>query len=233
MLARQAPLHQRCCSTAVADGPFGASSSPCHEFSQNPPPLTRGEEARGRLPAKVAGQSRRIFKFPRTPFPVSCIFPKTPVFQSPTLACCTRAGGAEGRFSPQPSPSAAHHSPSPPRAPPGPQSPSAPRYPVSPQPRRLTRTAAENQWLTSQLLMVLCPRGRRCLPRPPEPARRFMEAAGGAAVPAAGAAPRGISPEKTLRKCWWFQRPPSRKAGLSQSANTEMSLLCWPGMGPR
>lgn len=123
--------------------------------------------------------------------------------------------------------------PTSPTSPPGPVAPRVPPQhatPVSPQPHTLTRTAAENQWLTSQLPMVRCPRGRRCLPAPPVPAPRFMEAAGGAAVPAAGTAPPGLSPEKTLRKCCWFQRPPSRKAGLTQSAET--ISLCWPGMAP-
>lgn len=60
--------------------------------------------------------------------------------------------------------------------------------------------------------MVRCPRGRCC-----PPAGVLWRQRRRCGSPAAGTAPRGLSPEKPLRKCWRFQRPPSRKAGLTLS----------------
>lgn len=68
----------------------------------------------------------------------------------------------------------------------------------------------------------------RCLQLP---ARRFMEAAGGAAAPAMGTAPRGLSPEKPLRKCWVVSKATFQEGTadpISQPKPAPCACWAWP-----
>lgn len=146
------------------------------------------------------------------PFPLSCVFLKTPSLPW-LLGLCRLAEQRRCLALPAAQPYNNPSAPISPVSPPGAMPRPCPPYPLAspqsipaddPPPAPHTYEDRGRKPVVDQ--PVAHGSTSPCLPACaccclPLPAPRFMEAAGGAAAPATGTAPRGLSPEKPLRKC--------------------------------